>query len=57
MAETKKCEHPACSCTARDGDNYCSEYCAAARDTTEIACNCGHATCAGVVGGAGRVNA
>lgn len=40
-----KCAHPACDCTVPDGTKYCSPYCDDAGDTTEIACNCGHASC------------
>lgn len=45
MPDTKKCAHPACNCMAREGDSYCSPYCEAAKDTTEISCNCGHTGC------------
>jgi len=45
-SETKKCAHPACSCLARKDSKYCSQYCEDTGDTTEIACNCGHANCA-----------
>jgi hypothetical protein len=41
----KKCAHPACSCMVDANSKYCSEYCHDARDTLEIACNCGHAGC------------
>ncbi len=43
--ELEKCKHPACSCRVAEGDDYCSTYCEDAGDTTEIACNCGHAGC------------
>ena len=45
VTEQKKCEHPACNCMISDEENYCSPYCDDAADTTEIACNCGHAGC------------
>jgi hypothetical protein len=45
MTETKKCEHPACTCMARAESNYCSQSCEDAADMTEISCNCGHAGC------------
>lgn len=45
MEENNKCAHPACSCTAMKGSKYCSQSCSDARDTTEIACNCGHPGC------------
>ena len=44
-AETKKCAHPACTCTVGELDTYCSTYCHDAGDTMEISCNCGHAGC------------
>ena len=43
--EEDKCAHPSCSCPAAEGTRYCSAYCEAARDTTEIGCNCGHTGC------------
>ena len=43
--ETKKCAHPACSCAAAPGSDYCSTSCEDAADTIEISCNCGHAGC------------
>jgi hypothetical protein len=47
MAETeiKKCAHPACQCVAPNDQKYCSQYCEAAKDATEISCNCGHPGC------------
>lgn len=45
MPDKKECKHPGCSCTAQEGSDYCSQYCHDARDTTEIACNCGHTGC------------
>ena len=53
MARTRKCAHPACNCVPADGSKYCSQYCADAKDTTEIACNCGHAGCAWASAAAG----
>lgn len=43
--DDKKCKHPSCTCTARPDSKYCSAYCEAAGDTTEIGCNCGHPGC------------
>jgi len=43
--EAKKCKHPACRCMAPADSDYCSPYCHDAKDTTEIACNCGHPGC------------
>jgi len=45
MQEAKKCAHPACDCEVDQHTKYCSAYCKDAGDTTEIACNCGHARC------------
>jgi hypothetical protein len=45
MPETKKCEHPACTCMAPAESKYCSQSCEDAADMTEISCNCGHAGC------------
>ena len=50
-----KCAHNACTCTAKSGEQYCSDYCARA-DKTQSAqaqagsqgagkCNCGHPGC------------
>src|SRR5712691_2835458 len=46
MAKERKCGHPACNCTALNGDKYCSPYCHDAGKLTELACNCGHEGCA-----------
>ena len=43
--ENKKCAHPACQCMTNEESKYCSTYCEDAKDTIEIACNCGHAMC------------
>jgi hypothetical protein len=51
-AKTNKCAHPLCSCAAREGSKYCSSNCEAAKDSTEIACECGHSGCTGVVAAA-----
>jgi len=45
--DVKKCSHSACSCTVADGEKYCSAACEAAKDVTELACQCGHAGCNG----------
>jgi hypothetical protein len=47
MADTmrEKCAHPICTCLAEEDSKYCSPYCEDAKDTTEIACNCGHVGC------------
>jgi hypothetical protein len=46
MPNSKKCAHPACNCLAPSDEKFCSQYCADAQDTVELACNCGHAGCA-----------
>jgi len=45
MADRKKCAHPACSCMT--DQKYCSPHCESHKDTTEIACECGHPGCKG----------
>ena len=50
MEEKNKCAHPACSCTAIKGSKYCSQYCSDARETVELACNCGHSGCKSATG-------
>lgn len=47
MSTPKKCAHEACSCIAADGKKYCSETCEAAKDVTELACQCNHPGCSG----------
>lgn len=41
----EECAHPSCKCRAAIDSKYCSPYCEAAADTTEISCNCGHTGC------------
>ena len=50
MATTKKCEHPACNCTAAPGKNHCSDTCADAKKTPELTCQCKHPECIGDIG-------
>jgi len=47
MAKTDKCAHPACSCTVKDGEKYCSGYCHDAGNLADLACGCGHLECTG----------
>ena len=47
MTTNKKCAHPACSCTAPEGEAYCSVSCKDKKDLTELACQCKHAGCRG----------
>ena len=44
--DTKKCAHPACSCSAKEGSLYCSTFCAGVGETPDVECKCGHAGCA-----------
>jgi len=48
-AKKNKCAHEVCSCPAAADSKYCSPYCEGAKGTTEIACGCEHAGCAGKV--------
>jgi hypothetical protein len=45
MADQKKCAHPSCNCTAKEGSAYCSTYCEGQSGTSDITCGCGHTTC------------
>lgn len=49
MANTKKCGNAACSCIPPGKDKYCSSHCEGVGNKTEIACQCGHSSCAGNV--------
>ena len=49
MSSTSKCAHPACNCIPPDGEKYCSDTCANAKEMTELACQCKHAGCQGSV--------
>ena len=45
--EQSTCAHITCSCVVKPGEKYCSESCReAGSDEVEIACECGHASCA-----------
>jgi hypothetical protein len=45
MPETaKKCAHPGCNCTAKDGSKYCGAYCES-NTQPAILCECGHPAC------------
>lgn len=48
-AKKNKCAHELCSCIAPEGNKYCSAYCEAAKNTTDIACGCEHPACSGSV--------
>jgi hypothetical protein len=52
--QSKKCAHPACTCTARPDSSYCSTYCEGEAETADILCNCGHPACGREVSGAER---
>jgi hypothetical protein len=52
MAE-ETCAHPDCDCAlgtgpriSKNGQNYCSEFCAATEGASTEDCECGHADCA-----------
>jgi NAD(P)-dependent dehydrogenase (short-subunit alcohol dehydrogenase family) len=47
MGEAKKCANPVCGCMIQD--KFCSPQCEAAKGTTAITCQCGHAGCKGDV--------
>jgi hypothetical protein len=47
-----KCAHELCSCLAAEDSKYCSPNCEAAKDTTDLACGCGHPGCEGNVAAA-----
>lgn len=47
MADTKKCAHDRCSCTAAEGSKYCSPICEDSKDTTTMGCDCPHPGCSG----------
>ena len=57
MTEKEKgvCAHPPCNCPVPEGEKYCGAYCEGAEDTSEIICNCGHASCAMRATGGGAV--
>jgi len=43
------CEHEGCVCetetVVKEGRSYCSEWCAAAPEDEQEACECGHSEC------------
>jgi hypothetical protein len=51
MAE-EECAHPACDCelstgtvVSKDGESYCSEFCASSEGASPEDCECGHPDC------------
>ncbi len=48
MEKAEKCALAACTCVARAGDSYCSDYCqqAASHGTEKDFCQCAHESCA-----------
>ena len=50
MADTdnddSKCAHVICTCSKSEDSSYCSAYCETAGDLVELACDCGHSSCA-----------
>lgn len=47
MSNPKKCAHAACSCMAPEGQKFCSDRCASAKNMTELTCQCQHPACGG----------
>ncbi len=41
----KKCKHPSCACSAKEGSDYCSTFCEGEGTEADITCSCGHAAC------------
>jgi hypothetical protein len=46
-AKMSKCKHPACSCLAMEGSEYCSAQCEAVKNTPDVDCRCNHGGCKG----------
>lgn len=44
--DDSRCQHVICTCKRSEDSAYCSVYCETAGDTIELACDCGHSTCA-----------
>ena len=42
-----KCVHKPCQCLVEAEQNYCSAACRTARDSSSVACPCGHPSCVG----------
>ena len=46
MSNPKKCANPACTCTTREKEEYCSRHCETVKkDTVEVICRCGPSSC------------
>jgi len=48
VAKSEKCAHPSCVCMVGEHGEfgaYCSAHCRAAKDVSEIRCECGHPGC------------
>jgi len=47
----QRCAHPACTCTVRDDEAYCSEHCRKRVESPTsdqpVGCQCGHPECEG----------
>jgi hypothetical protein len=54
MADNKqeKCAHELCTCIVEKGTKYCSANCEDGKGLTEVACECEHPSCKGVVAAA-----
>ncbi len=50
--QNKKCAAESCTCTAREGSQYCSLACEASKGTSQSACGCGHEGCKGALAAA-----
>jgi hypothetical protein len=46
MATPQQCAHPACECSTRGNERYCSKSCENAAAQGREACECGHTDCA-----------
>jgi hypothetical protein len=44
-----KCAHQMCTCIVPDGSKYCCQSCEDNKNTTTIACDCKHPSCAATV--------
>ncbi len=46
MATPQQCAHPACECSTRGNERFCSKSCESASAQGRDACECGHPDCA-----------
>jgi len=46
MSDPKNCANPACTCTTKENEQYCSHHCERVKkDIVEVVCRCGHGGC------------